>query len=411
MSTPTQGRPRTVRGVALTILALVFLVPSLPAVDNPVIVAPAAKENPRKAKLRYNGKSFDECREMFLTEISPESRQESLKALSFFARHGYAAETVAAILEMAREYDDFVAAANMRENKRFFELNMTDEDSADDEVIAACLVTIRKAGLAGLPAIREGLRGEHLGVYCFIVETLCELGPAACEVLPELVALTKSKSPASREFALRPLARIGEKDPKVADVFQAILKDGDPVVRAAALRALQESPGIASKSVPAIIHALHDRDVAVCEAAIGALGKADAGPQAVPALGRLLRRKDVNADLVYAQLKCLGAQAKDAVPMLLARLERAGKPQGPPNEDCMNIVDTLAAIGPSAADAVPALKRMLRSAETAAVREPAAVGVPLEAPPSNFDLIRAARIRRALEAIQQTNEPPHDQVR
>lgn len=404
MSTLVQG-PRIVRHVGLLIVALVIVIPPVHADVNPV-VAPAAKESSRKEKLRYKGKSFEEWRERFLTEIDPETRQESLQGLAVFARHGFARETVAAILDVAREYDDVIAADFETGKKRDQEgLELDETEAADLQVLVACFAVVKKTGLAALPALREGLKGDHVGVHYFAAEVLLDMGTAGQEAIPELIALTKSKARASREIAASTLASVGEKDPKVVDLLQTILKDGDPGMRIAVLSALQDSPVMARQFAPAILTALRDKDAAVCEAALGALAKADAGPQAVHMLVRLLRRTDVKSQLVYAQLKSLGAQAKPAVPVLLANLERAGQKQGPADETCLNIVDTLAAIGPGAADAVPALKKLLAAAEAAPVREPAAVGVAVESPSPTGSSV-TERIRRALDAIQSTPPPP-----
>jgi hypothetical protein len=58
-----------------------------------------------KAKLRYDGKYFDEWRENSRTELSTDRRLQAVKALAAFARAGYGKEALEAILDIAGEYD------------------------------------------------------------------------------------------------------------------------------------------------------------------------------------------------------------------------------------------------------------------------------------------------------------------
>ncbi len=60
---------------------------------------------PDKSNLRYDGKSFDEWRGVWKTELSTEKRLEAVKALAAFGRAGYGKEATEAILDVAGEYD------------------------------------------------------------------------------------------------------------------------------------------------------------------------------------------------------------------------------------------------------------------------------------------------------------------
>ncbi len=55
--------------------------------------------------LRYDGKPFEEWRNVWKTELSTEKRIEAVKALAAFGRAGYGPEAAAAILDVAGEYD------------------------------------------------------------------------------------------------------------------------------------------------------------------------------------------------------------------------------------------------------------------------------------------------------------------
>jgi hypothetical protein len=54
---------------------------------------------------RYDGKPFDEWRDLFKHELKIERRLEALDALAAFARAGYAKQAAEAILDVAGEYD------------------------------------------------------------------------------------------------------------------------------------------------------------------------------------------------------------------------------------------------------------------------------------------------------------------
>ncbi len=55
--------------------------------------------------LRYDGKTFDEWRMLWRTELKTERRTEAIRALAAFGRAGYGKEATEAILEVVKEYD------------------------------------------------------------------------------------------------------------------------------------------------------------------------------------------------------------------------------------------------------------------------------------------------------------------
>jgi beta-lactamase regulating signal transducer with metallopeptidase domain len=68
--------------------------------------APSAREAAAsKDNLRYDGKTFDEWRNAWQTELSTEKRIEAVKALAAFGRSGYGKEAAEAILDVAGQYD------------------------------------------------------------------------------------------------------------------------------------------------------------------------------------------------------------------------------------------------------------------------------------------------------------------
>jgi hypothetical protein len=58
-----------------------------------------------KRNLRYEGKTFDEWRDAWQTELSTQKRLEAVKALTAFGANGYGPEAAEAILAIAKNYD------------------------------------------------------------------------------------------------------------------------------------------------------------------------------------------------------------------------------------------------------------------------------------------------------------------
>ncbi len=70
-----------------------------------------------KSALRYDGKSFDEWRDAWQTELSTEKRIEAVKALAAFSANGYGKEAAETILEIAMRYDWHMADRSQNANK------------------------------------------------------------------------------------------------------------------------------------------------------------------------------------------------------------------------------------------------------------------------------------------------------
>src|SRR5262249_47556544 len=140
------------------------------------------------------------------------------------------------------------------------------------------------------------------------------------------------------------------------DMLIAELRQGNP--RAAYV--LGEMGPKARDAIPALIEALKRKPMpgeSVSDNAALALAKI--GPEAVPALGRVLRDNPPATRRPHAAttLKVIGPGARDAVPILT---EIAKK--NPPNDvltPCL-AVDALGAIGPAAKSAVPVLIELLK---------------------------------------------------
>jgi HEAT repeat protein len=239
---------------------------------------------------------------------------------------------------------------------------------------------------AALDALRKALADKDWDVRFAAAETAAELGVEGKYAAPVLAeALGRDRF--TRESALHGLFRSRDARAAVPAVVQ-LLERKHAEDRASAAQLLGWIGS--ADGVDALVRALQDEDVNVREAGARALGMI--GPKAkaaVPglvalstkeadparvaaaeALWRIGKRKGVLPGLVVALngddfaavqaakfLGSLGAAAKEAVPALIAALER---------EDSLGIVRAASAralgnIGPPARAAVPALTRLLSS--------------------------------------------------
>jgi HEAT repeat protein len=180
----------------------------------------------------------------------------------------------------------------------------------------------RWPGQDDLPAILQGL-----------VEALD--GPAVVEAI-------RTGGPQTRNAAISVVSRVGQQ--AIAPIA-ALLRDGDPNVRATAADALECAGDDAKDAVGALVIALGDREPAVRAAAAAALGAIDSGrATSVPSLIATL--DDADADVRRSAMRALarfGPGARDAIPSLIAALDGVGSDAA---------VSALVAIGEAA---IPAL--------------------------------------------------------
>lgn len=77
-----------------------------PPSDLDLPVPPSGLESDEsKKKVLYDGKTFEEWRDLWKTELKTENRIECIKALAAFGRAGYGTQAVEAILDVAEQYD------------------------------------------------------------------------------------------------------------------------------------------------------------------------------------------------------------------------------------------------------------------------------------------------------------------
>ena len=172
----------------------------LPAADaNPYAALTATDNSP----LRYDGKTFDEWRTAWKTELSTEKRLEAVKALAAFGANGYGKEAAEAIVEVAGQYD----WTSLGENK------------AADELKNACLSAF---GYPGLSIVAYRISEN--------------------DALPVLLAAVDSKNMQTRLFATWVLPSFSEQNKSAADALLKLSSDSDAKVRSYAFRAASVKP-------------------------------------------------------------------------------------------------------------------------------------------------------------------------
>ena len=190
------------------------------------------------------------------------------------------------------------------------------------------------------------------------VNAIASLGPAAAPAVPAFTRLLKAKAPEVRLAAAWALGEIGPAAAGASDELAAALADGPVELRRAAAYSLGYTGARTPAVVAALTRALNDADQQVQGNAARALGRVGAGlpPRdragvAASLVPRLAAAPPaVKFSLVQA-LGRFGGDAAEAVPALLKIL--------PELELTSVVIDTLAEIGPKAAAAVPALVAVL----------------------------------------------------
>jgi HEAT repeat protein len=167
----------------------------------------------------------------------------------------------------------------------------------------------------------------------------------------------KQGSPAVRLAALRALAVV---DPKEArrTAIEALAGKANPRLRLLAVETLERIKARDPETVSCLVQVLADKEFYGSHKAQTILG--NIGRAAVPPLIKLLQGPDAEGrrKAIWA-LRGIGADAAEAVPTLITALDDSTVLYGASIPRCA--MSTLAAIGPAARVAVPALTRFLDS--------------------------------------------------
>ncbi|HUY36745.1 MAG TPA: HEAT repeat domain-containing protein [Pirellulales bacterium] len=265
------GVPRVLLAVAAVALAVEAIAEEPAGTSRPGRVRVAAVDAQR---LRYEGKSFAQWQEQFLTELEPTSRLAALRALAKFGRHGYAEESAATIA--------------------------TALDDDHSELVDSALAELGGLGEAAVPYLVEALERsrrepKQVAVRRGCLAALGRIGPKAesgapaiFETLVDLAAPAGESSPPSKdvELARDALLHLGK---AAVPTLIAALSGGAPPSVEASLMLLQALGPVAAEAVPALIGILARDEAAPRRGAANALSamREKAAPATEPLLGML----------------------------------------------------------------------------------------------------------------------------
>ncbi len=275
-----------------------------------------------KSALRYDGKTFDQWRTAWRTELSTEKRLEAVKALAAFGANGYGKEAAEAILDVAAQYDWTSIGA----------------DEGSDALQVAC---IRAFGgdwpFSGGPVpqkippadvlpwatkvVQSGTRQQKL----FLTYVLANIEGDSIDLR---VKLSRDKDAAIREYALGSLpslVKVPANEQLSSRVRDSILsKDPDEAMAAISKTFQPKRPpesGATFVYVPEITSALFSSHEQVRKYARNAIqfAKDDHATTLLKELSAVLddpKRKDQRIEAIRA-LATLGKNAKPATEKLL----------------------------------------------------------------------------------------------
>ncbi len=294
-----------------------------------------------KPTLRYDGKTFDEWRTAWQTELSLEKRLEVVKALAAFGANGYGKRAAESIVDLAGQYD----------------WTTTSENRANTTLLDACA-----SALGATP--HSGDSAQQLPYQI-----------PSKDSLPVLLDVAKSGSPRQKLFLTWVLPRIS--DPRAAEAFLKLANDPDTQVRLGVLMRLPEvnSGAPNAKVIELIRQALTDEHTPELDTLIMKLihyrydinGQIDREkttlyylPELFPNLFNASEQVRRSARLAMRYLQA------DDVPTVVNQLLKVID-ETPDAWKQIEAIRALAAIGPPAKAAVPTLEQLIDTSETAFV--------------------------------------------
>jgi hypothetical protein len=284
----------------------------------------------QKPNLRYDGKTFDEWRNAWQTELSTAKRLEAVKALAAFGANGYGKDAAEAILEVAGQYD----WTSIGGNKMIEPLqNACVEALAGPSFGEPRAVPQRIPVGDAMPAISAAARSGNQRQKMFLTYVLPYLEmPESIELR---LILSKDQDATVRKYALPTLPTLGYDghDEKVSARIREALKSDDPDEVAAAMRVVWPSPNPKQATAGEPYPYLEE------------LGKWIFSPHAP------VRKQARN---LATSLK--GADATHMTDVALAVLKDDSK-----KEQHIEAIRALAALGPNAKSAVDTLRPLVKS--------------------------------------------------
>jgi HEAT repeat protein len=334
--------------------------------------------------LRYGGKTFNEWRDVLMTDLKPEVRVEAIKAIGAFGLDGYAAEAIAAILDVMKKYD----ASASREGQ--------------DKVMEAAASTLSEIGTKALLALAAELKSKSVNERRIAAYTLSRMSwwsrPSLRERQPLFLQGLWDDDRMVRNWTLEGISpgnakqlriqELGEKEKQlmVSGLTEA-LKDKFDMNRERAAFVLAWLGPDAKSAVPALISLIKESKLTPKPGPGGGKkggkgikgGQGGGGGFGGGGFNFGPEVQQTNYDPIVQAVKTLGQigpDAKEAVPALLDVLKAEVT-----LDMCRQAIISLGHIGPNAMEAVPTLLEYLEKTQVANIGFPGGAGFPAVAPP------------------------------
>jgi HEAT repeat protein len=377
-----------------------------------------------------------------------------VKAASTIGDFGPGAEVIPALVRALGDESPRVRSASARALGRIgsdgaaaveaLTARLQDEDAAVRSDAATALGRIGRSAAPAVPKLIELLATDEDRVRTAVILAVSAIGPAARAALPALIELLEDPSPSLRASAARQIHHFGAEARSAVPRLAQALTDPDSYVREGAAWSLYEMGPLAKEAIPALIAALNDTDNprGVRASSAWALGKM--GPEsrvAIPDLARALRapherirdgalsalstidpQPDMTpekANVLIDQFELeyqerlrterLGAHVPDDVAQAIEDLDSGDTARR------ISGIEALAALGPRARHAVPALAAAIRDSNSriwrAGVNALAAIGVAgIPTLTAALNDSREPVRRRVVGALGQLHERAHEAV-
>ena len=304
-----------------------------------------ARQEVKKESLRYDGKSFDQWRKEFQTELKPELRREALWAFGTFGANGYGAEVAEIIVQAMRAYD--VRSIDGSAEGRLKQAAIDVYVKLDQKVSVPVLVK----------ELKEGSRRGQI----FAAHVLGNLAVKGNTAIPGLIDAVLHEHGDVAGQASREFYRLGARGRVAVPRLVETLRDKGKGrnIRLQAMQALGSLGSYAKEAVPTLMEATQDEDQRISFRAILVLTTIGSPPKdAVPRFIDIVSDKesDLRSSAIYA-LGNIGPGASDAVPALIDVLGEKDSSLR------WRTIEALGQIGPAAKDAVPALRQALPDAD------------------------------------------------
>ena len=274
-----------------------------------------------KSALRYDGKSFDEWRKQWRTELNPKSRTEAVRAFATFAKNGYDREAAEVIVEVIKQYDFYTIDGSL--TGKLKQAAIEAFVSVDPKVRNVILI--------------DALKSSNGNAQIFASHIVNRSGHELKMIVPALLKIIQDKAndPHVRRAAVRAIVKTDRSSEEADQALKIVMKDDDPVVVESAIRMIMPPTHAGFRDgSPLWRGVITGKNETYLQHLIDAVSHSDSGVRVA----------------AYRALSQLGPKSKPAVPALVKALQ-----EDKDNDELIGIVNTLGKIGPAAEEAVPAL--------------------------------------------------------